>query len=305
LKITLIVNPVASSVKPKGRKAAEAALAGDHELTVVETTSRDHAKALAAQAAAEGAEVVVVLSGDGTLNEAANGLMGTGVALAPLPGGSTNVFARTIGVPNNIAKAAAQLRSSLAQGSIRDMPVGNVNGRRFLFHVGLGYDAEVVAQVEKRASLKRKIGQAIFVYASFATWTRHFDRKNPHFALRFPDGSSVEDGYYAVCMNTSPYTYLGPRGLTLSQDTGPGRGIAALTVRTLSLPTMFALFASAMGTGKRLRANRRVDHHSGLMNFKMVGHRPVPYQVDGDYLGEATELEITYEPEGLRLVAPA
>lgn len=289
----------------KARRAAEGALVDAHDVTIVETKARDHATTLAAEAAAAGAEVVVVLGGDGTVNEAANGLMGTGVALAPLPGGSTNVFARTVGFHKKIGKAAPQLRSALAQGSFRSMSVGVVNGRRFLFHVGLGYDAVVVAQVERRAALKRKIGQAIFVYASFATWFRHFDRKNPHFSLRFSDGTSVDDGFYAICMNTSPYTFFGPRALTLSQDTGPGKGIAAVTVRKLRLGTMLGLFSSAMGSGKRLRANKNVDHHSGLRDFTMVGHRPVAYQVDGDYLGEVEELRITYELDALRLVAPS
>lgn len=304
MKITLIINPIGTSVNAKARRAAEGALADAHDLTIVETKARDHATTLAAEAAASGAEVVVVLGGDGTVNEVANGLAGTNVALAPLPGGSTNVFARTVGFHKKCGKAAAQLRSSLAQGSFRDMSVGVVNGRRFLFHIGLGYDAVVVAQVEKRAELKRKIGQAIFVYASFATWFRHFDRKTPHFALRFPDGTSVDDGFYAICMNTSPYTFFGPRPLTLSQDTGPGKGLAVVTVRKLRPGTMLGLFSSAMGSGKRLRANKNVDHHSGLHELTMVGHRPVAYQVDGDYLGEATELKISYEAKGLRLVAP-
>ena len=153
----------------------------------------------------------------------ANALIGSKVAMAALPGGSTNVFTRTIGMPRNLDKAVAQLRTSLDGGAVRGMPVGNVNGRRFLFHVGIGFDAAVVAQVERRASLKRTIGQAVFVYATMATLLRHFDRKRPGFTMRFPDGTRIK-AFYAVVMNSNPYTYLGRRPLTLTHGRRPRPG---------------------------------------------------------------------------------
>src|SRR3954469_5167944 len=167
MKVMLIINPSASSVDWKSRMAANSALVGDHDLTTVETTKRDDATDLTRQAAEDGVEVVVVLGGDGTLNEAANGLAGTSTALAALPGGSTNVFARTIGMAPKITRAAPQLQAALGQAdTMRTFGLGTVNGpdkttgRHFLFHLGIGYDAEVVAQVERRSTLKRKIGQA-------------------------------------------------------------------------------------------------------------------------------------------------
>ena len=155
MRITLIVNPSASSVTARGRVVITKALAADHDVTVAETARRGHATQLAAEAAARGAEVVVVLGGDGTLNEAANGLAGTTTALAPLPGGSTNVFARTIGLSDDAIEATGILLDALAHGSTRRIGLGSVNGRYFLFHVGIGFDAAVVAEVERRGSLKR------------------------------------------------------------------------------------------------------------------------------------------------------
>jgi diacylglycerol kinase family enzyme len=303
VRVTLVVNPFASSVRPKRRARVEAALAGAHDLAVVETKGRDHATTLAADAAAGGAEVVAVLGGDGTLNEAANGLVGTGTALAALPGGSTNVFARTIGMSHDLGRSLTQLGELLAAGSIRRMPLGAVNGRRFLFHVGLGFDAAVVEQVERRAEAKRKLGQAIFVYATLVTLARHFDRRRSHFAMEFDDSTSV-DGAYAVVMNSNPYTYLGPIPLDLTSDAVPGRGLVAVTVRTVALPTIVGLLTSAMGSGKRLRSNPRVDHRPDLRSFTVRGHGPFPYQVDGDYLGMAEELAVTYEAHALAIVAP-
>src|SRR3954468_17808924 len=144
MKVMLLINPSASSVDWKSRMAANSALVGDHDLTTVETTKRDDASDLAPQAAEDGFDVVVVLGGDGTLNEAANGLAGTSTALAALPGGSTNVFARTIGLPNDPIEATSELLESLAARSIRRVGLGSLNGRYFLFHTGLGFDAAVI-----------------------------------------------------------------------------------------------------------------------------------------------------------------
>ncbi len=302
MKVTLLVNPYASSMSAKKQRLAVETLAANHELSVVSTECRDHATALAAAAAAGGAEVVVVLGGDGTFNEAANGLAGTAAALAPLPGGSTNVFARTIGVPNNLAKAVAQLAASLAAGSIRRMPLGVVNGRRFLFHAGLGFDAAVVGQVERRPALKHRLGQTAFVYATMTTLARHFDLRRSYFTMHF--GETTVPGAYSIVMNSDPYTYLGRIPLNLTEDAVPGRGLVAVTVRTMHLPAVVGLLTSAMGSGKRLRSNPQVDHRPDLLAFTVTGLGPFPYQVDGDYLGLTEALAFSYEPDALAIVTP-
>ncbi len=313
MKLLLLINPSASSVDWKSRMAANSALVGDHDVTTVETTKRNDATSLSAQAAADGFDAVVVLGGDGTLNEAANGLAGTRTALAVLPGGSTNVFARTIGMAPKATRAAVQLRGALARtDSVRTFSLGTVRpspesttGRHFLFHLGVGYDAEVVAQVERRSSLKRKIGQAIFVYASFATYLKHYDHRRPSFALDFPDGTSVEDGFFTICLNTNPYTYLGRRPLSVTPDTGPQRGLVTVTTRKLKVRTLLTLFGSALGTGEVLRRNKNVDYHSDLASLTVRGHKPFPHQVDGDYLGLAETLHVTHGEASIRLIVPS
>ena len=179
MKLLLLVNSSASSVTARARVVIQKALAADHEVTMAETNRRGHATRLAQGAAAEGIDVVVVLGGDGTVNEAANGLAGSHTALAALPGGSTNVFARTIGLPNDPIEATGHLLEALEAGSIRRIGLGVLNGRYFLFHVGFGYDAAVVEQVERRVSIKRWAGHPLFIYAAIATWTKHFDHRHP------------------------------------------------------------------------------------------------------------------------------
>ncbi len=306
MKLMLVVNPYASGVDWKSRMAATQALVVGHDLTTVETTKRDDATAMARQASEDGFDAVVVLGGDGTVNEAANGLVGTRTALAALPGGSTNVFARTIGMALKPARAAPQLQAALARGdeAVRSFKLGTVNGRHFLFHLGVGYDAEVVNQVERRAALKRRIGQAIFVYSSFSTYFRHYDHRRPSFALDFPDGTSVEDGFFTICLNTNPYTYLGRRALCVTPDTGPERGLVTVTTRKLKVRTLLTLFGSALGQGKVLRRNPHVDYRTDLTSLVVRGHKPFPHQVDGDYLGMAEKLEVSHGQASIRLVVP-
>ena len=312
MKVMLLVNPYASGVDWKSRMAANSALIVDHDLTTVETAKRDDATAIARQAAADGFEVVAVLGGDGTLNEAANGLTGTSTALAALPGGSTNVFARTIGMAPKVDRAAPQLLAALAKGDcMRSFGLGTVkadngttNGRHFLFHLGVGYDAAVVAQVERRSEMKRKLGQAVFVYAAFATWFRHYDHRKPSFAMDFPDGVSVDDGFFTICLNTNPYTYLGARPLCVTPDTGPDRGLVTVTTRKLKVTTLRTLFGSALGPGAILRRTKNVDYRTDLTLVTIRGHKPFPHQVDGDYLGEADELRVSHGEASVRLVVP-
>jgi diacylglycerol kinase family enzyme len=305
VKILLIVNTSASSVTARARVVIRKALSADHDVTLAETSRRGHATRLALDAAATGTDVVVVLGGDGTLNEAANGLAGSDTALAALPGGSTNVFARTIGVVDDPIEATGQLLAALARGAIRRVGLGSVNGRYFLFHVGCGFDAAVVAQVERRAGLKRYAGHPLFVYAAFDTWFRHYDRSRPRFGVQFKDGTVVDDGYFAICLNSNPYTYLGTRPLNLAPEADLEHGLTMVTFRSIGFATILRAVASALGRGSRLRRDRRIDYRSDLDGLVVDGHGPFPYQVDGDYLGEADRLEFRHEPDRLCVVMPA
>ena len=304
MKILFLVNSSASSVTPRSRVVIRKALSADHDVTLAETKRRGHATRLAQGAAAAGSEVVVVLGGDGTLNEAANGLAGSKCALAALPGGSTNVFARTIGLPNDPIEATGQLLDALAHRSIRRIGLGSVNGRYFLFHTGVGFDAAVVEQVEKRAELKRYAGHPLFVYAAFATWLRHYDRSRPRFAVEHASGDTIDDAYFTIVMNTSPYTYLGNVPLDLAPELTLDNGLAAVTLRTMRFARTLRIIGSALGNGKLLRRSRWVDHRVDVPGLTIRGFGPVPYQVDGDYLGEVEQLTFRHDPDALDLVLP-
>ena len=264
MKIHLIVNPSASSVTARGRVVITKALAADHEVTVSETVRRGHATRLAAAAAADGADVVVVLGGDGTLNEAANGLAGTATALAAVPGGSTNVFARTLGLPDDPIEATGALLDALTNNAIKRIGLGSVNGRYFLFHVGIGFDAAVVAQVERRSSLKRWANHALFAWAAFDTWLRKYNRKRAHFSVRVEGQSTVDDAMFTVCLNTDPYTFIGTRPFTIAPETSLDRPLSVITLRTLDALPLMRILASALGSGRQLRHNKNVSFHTDV-----------------------------------------
>ncbi len=235
MRVLLLVNSSASSVTARGRVMIQKALSADHDVTLAETSRRGHATRLAQGAAADGVEVVVVLGGDGTLNEAANGLAGSDTALAALPGGSTNVFARTLGLPDDAIEATVVLLEALSHRSIRRVGLGVVNGRYFLFHCGMGFDAAIVARVERRAALKRYASHPLFLFSAFETWFRDYDHTRPRFAVHLPGGDIVDDVYFGLCLNTNPYTYFGTRPLNVAPGTTLDTGLAMVSIRSLEL----------------------------------------------------------------------
>ena len=304
MRLLLIGNPSASSVTPRGRVVIAKALSADHDVSVAGTSRRGHATRLAQGAAADGVEVVVALGGDGTMNEVANGLAGTDTALGVLPGGSTNVFARTIGTVNDPIEATGELLHALARGSTQRIGLGSVNGRYFLFHLGIGLDAEVVRLVELRGQLKRWAGHPLFAWAALQAWSRTYDRSRPRFAVRHPDGTVVDDALFALCQNSNPYTYLGNRPLETNPNATLDRPLAMLSFRDLDLlPTLRYLVEALLG-GDRLVKDPRVVERHDLEKLTISGHGPFPFQADGDYLGEADRLEVTWVPEALTLVRP-
>ncbi len=281
----------------------EKALAADNHLTLASTNRRGHASRLASQAVADGYEVVAVLGGDGTLNEAANGLAGSSVALAPLPGGSTNVFARSIGLSEDPVEAAAILLETLTDAKTTRIGLGQVNGRYFLFHTGVGYDAAVVAQVERRASLKRYANHALYFFAALDTWLLRYDHSNPRFVVQYPDGETVES-MFSIFLNQNPYTYLGTRPFNVAPSATLNTALSGVSLRSLRPIKFLRVAASALGFGREVADHRHVHSYDAITSATVSSDTAFPYQLDGDYLGETTHLEFQYVPDMLSLAMP-
>lgn len=303
LRILFIVNAVASSVTARRRVMIHKALSCDHDVTLAETSRRGHATRLAQSAARDGYDVVVVLGGDGTLNEAANGLAGTNTALATLPGGSTNVFARILGLPDDSVEAAEVLLRAMEAGSIRRIGLGAVEGRYFLFHCGVGFDAAVVEQVERRGPWKRWAGHPLFIYAAIDTWLRRTDRKRPPLRVIGPRGEELARGFFTVVMNANPYTFLGNRPFDIVPDITLDDPLAVVTLEQIGVGTLIPVVMAAMGPGE-VRSRRNVDLRTDMRAAVVEADPPAPYQVDGDHIGASRRLRFTWTPEHLALVVP-
>lgn len=301
LRVLLIVNSFASSVTAKNTVTVHERLSQHHDVQVVETNRRGHATRFAEDAARRGIDVVVAYGGDGTLNEVATGVATTNTALAVLPGGSTNVFARTLGMPNDAIEAVDLIVDALDRDDISSIGLGKANGRYFTFHTGLGYDAAVVKWVEQRAALKRYAGHPLFVLASLKTFFFDFDRKQPHFSLEFNDGTVVNDGYFSVVMNTNPYTYLGNRPLDLVPSTSLSSGLSVVTFKTMKPLHIISTLLSAL-KGGGVKQKPWLDIHTDVKKVTAHHSRSFAYQLDGDYLGEIQNVEFEFVPNALRLV---
>ena len=302
-KIHLVVNPTASSVTPRARVVIGRAFASDADVEVSLTERRGHATELARVAVSSGADVVVVLGGDGTLNEVACALAGSAVRLGVLPGGSTNVFARSLGMSDDPVEATAQLIDSLSDMHANEehMSLGTANGRHFVFHTGVGFDAAVVKEVEKRGHLKRWISHPLFVWSAFRTWAG-YDR-----AARFRVelfGGAVHQSPLTLVLNRDPYTYLGERPVRLAVGADFDTGFAIACFRSLGLVSTLAAAGRALTHPNGLTTGRAVTVERGVKQLIITSSRPFHHQVDGDYIGEVAELRIAHMPASLWVLRP-
>ena len=305
MKVLLLVNPYASGVSSKKNRYIRNLLRGDFELTEKFTAERGHATELARDAAHNGIDVIFVLGGDGTLNEVINGLRGSKVVMAPLPGGSTNVFVRSLGLPAKPVPAAKRLIELLNNWQVSHIGLGSVNDRNFLFHAGVGFDAAVVKQVERKGDLKRWLRHPLYVFKAASTLLRHYRPKTKQIFMA-EEAQLTPVGPMCLVLNTSPYTYLGSRPLNVAPEASLSHELVFVGLKSLGALTLLRLVRKAV-RGKDNRSvsqDKAVDYRTAMTRFALASDNALPWQVDGDYVGEATRWEFAYQPECLWLLDP-
>src|SRR6187397_987912 len=161
-RVLIIVNPYATTVSDRLKNLVVYAHQGRYEVEAVSTEAQNHATEIGREVRDHGYDVVVAFGGDGTLNEVANGLAGTDVPVSVLPGGSTNVVARTLGIPNDVVDATEHLIGLADDFRTQRIDLGRINGRHFVFACGMGLDATVVKRVDSHPGLKARAGQWYF-----------------------------------------------------------------------------------------------------------------------------------------------
>jgi diacylglycerol kinase family enzyme len=213
-RMLVLVNPYATTVSGRLKHLVVYALRGRYEVDSVETEARGHATDLCREAAREGYDVVCAFGGDGTFNEAANGLAGSATPLTCLPGGSTNVFCRILGIPNDVIDATEHLLAMADDWRPRAVDLGAVGERRFLFTAGFGLDASVTRRVDAHPQLKARFGPWFYASAAVAAFNREYVVRPPRLAVEM-DGATFE-GVTAIVQNTTPYTYFARRPIELA-----------------------------------------------------------------------------------------
>ena len=303
-RMLVIVNPYATTVSDRLKNLVVYALQGRYEVEALDTQARDHATELCREAAKEGYDVVVAFGGDGTVNEAANGLIGTETPLTCLPGGSTNVFCRTLGIPNDVVDATEHLLRMADDFHPRRADTGLVNDRHFTFSSGCGLDASVVERVDRHPHLKTRFTKNYFTYAAVTTFARKYLVKPPRVRLE-TDAGSVE-GVTVIVQNSDPFTYYGRRPLRVCEGAGLDTGTISLAVlkraTVLELPTVIPrLFSSS---AERVQRHRQIEGFTDVHNARVTSLAgSFPVQVDGDYIGEFEEVTYGVAPGSLAVVS--
>jgi len=304
--VLVVVNPRATAMSERQRDVLAHALGSSSELQIERTANRGHAAALACRAMRDRVDVVIALGGDGTVNEVANGLLTDGVhdavpALAVVPAGSTNVFARALGLPNDPIEATGVLLDALRHGRRRPISLGRLEDRWFTFTAGIGFDAAIVAAVEKRRARGKRSTHALYARVGVREFLR-WDRRHPMLHLDLPDGSTVDRLFYAVVANCDPWTFLGNRPLRPTPQASFDTGLDLYARRRMG--TVSAVYGFGRMTRKKPKSTGGwgvlLEHD--LPGFVLRADEPMPVQVDGDLLEPREKMQFWSVPRALTVV---
>ncbi|GGK01347.1 diacylglycerol kinase [Pilimelia anulata] len=308
MRALLVVNPKATTTTERTRDVLVRALRSEVDLTVATTRRRGHGGELARQGAADGVDLVVTLGGDGTVNEVVNGLLadadpaGGGSdrrpALAVVPGGSTNVFARAIGLPREPTEGTGAILEALRLGRSRTVGLGRADDRYFVFCAGLGLDAAVIREVERARLRGRTATAGRYLRAAARQYLVELGEE-PALALERP-GEEPDTGLAtALVQNGAPWTYLGDRPIDPNPDASFDKGLDVLGFRGLRSPgSAWAALRMLAGPPRGRHVLRRHD----LSEFAVTSHRPEPFHLDGDYLGERQKVRFLSVPDAVRVI---
>ncbi|MGC4981377.1 diacylglycerol/lipid kinase family protein [Streptomyces sp. DT193] len=320
MRALLVVNPAATTTSARTRDVLIHALASEMKLEVVTTEYRGHARDLGRQAAdSDDIDMVVALGGDGTVNEVVNGLLHRGPdsrvpGLAVVPGGSTNVFARALGLPNDAVEATGALLDALREERERTVGLGlaagtpgtedeSVPSRWFTFCAGLGFDAGVVGRVEQQRELGRRSTHALYLRQVLRQFLDDPHRRHGTITLERPGADPVTDLVLSIICNTSPWTFLGNRPVYAAPKASFDTGLDVLALSRMSTPSV-ARYATQLLTSSPERGphgKHAVTLHD-LADFTLHSKVPLPLQMDGDHLGLRTSVTFTGVRRALRVI---
>lgn len=300
----LIVNPHATTTSDNTPEQVTRSLAGLVDLDVEHTRHRGHARELAA--AADGG-LVLVLGGDGAVNEAVNGLMARAQAQRPvigvIPGGGANVFARALGLPVQTEAAINKVKDLIRGDTYRTIGLGLAADRYFTFSAGLGLDAEVVHQVDQLRNKGSRESASLYLRAMLRQLYRGTDRRVPALTLE-RDGQPPTAGLFmSIVTNRSPWTYFRGRALLPAPDPDFNSGLDLLGLRRVRTATLLGVVGQMLWIRSRPPRGRHLLSLLGAASFTLRSLRPIAFHVDGEYLGETDAAQFRFVPHAIRVVA--
>lgn len=312
VRALLVVNPRATTTTAAGRDVLTHALASELELEVLVTRYRGHAAEATATAVQDGVQLVIAHGGDGTVNEVVNGVMvgcggpevaadpDCGPAIAIVPGGSANVFARALGIPRDPVEATGGILAALAERRVRTVGLGRADERWFTFNAGMGWDADVVADVERARAEGQEATPARYVITAARQYFRQ--RRHPKsMTVQVPGADPVTDVRLVFVCNTSIWTYLGPRAIRTNPTADFSLGLGLFALRHLGLTTLLPVLVEVLRSDGDPRG-RHVVRNDAVTKVRVTSPEPVALQVDGDYLGTRREVDFLSVPKALRVV---
>jgi diacylglycerol kinase family enzyme len=290
----LIVNPHASRVTPDLTLAVERELAASGEVETLLTERPAHAAELAAEASQK-YDRIFVYSGDGGYNEVVNGLVAD-VPVGFVPGGSTSVLSRALGLPRDPVAAARVL----AQGAKpRRISLGRVNGRRFTFSAGLGLDAELVRRVEALGRESgRRAGDVAFARTLLGILAQQRGRFDP--AMEVVGVGRVA---FALIANGDPYSYVGRFPLRVAPRARFELGLDLVAPRSLRARVLPQV-AWWVLAGRGQERSRHLLYVHDADELRILCDAPLPLQVDGEDLGDVAEAHFEAERDALQVLTP-
>lgn len=309
VRALLIVNPQATTTTPRARGVIVGALAREIDLDVAETRYREHATELARSAAERGYGLVLTLGGDGTVNEAVNGLLATPEGLprpryAAIPGGSANVFVRALGLPGDPIEATGAVLAALRTGRERQVGLGRVTSglddRYFTFCAGFGWDADVVHQVERERRSGRRATPTLYTEVALRLFFQGGIR-DPSLRISTPGRTPLDGAYFALVTNTTPWTYAGSAPIQPTPRCRFELGLDAFALtRCDAFTTARVLQQMFSRRGVPARGDGYVSWHDET-ELQITSTHPRAFQIDGEYLGDREQVNCRSIPKALRI----
>jgi diacylglycerol kinase family enzyme len=314
VRAVLIVNPNATSTTAAGRDLLAHALESRLRLTVEHTNHRGHAVEIAEQAVRDGVDVIIVHGGDGTVNEVVNGLLGKPgplplgdvPAVAVVPGGSANVFARSLGIPSDPTMATnllIDLLSDYQRNRVwRRIGLMDCGERWGVFTAGMGVDGEVVAAVESRRRKHKGVTATRYISAAVPALLRSA-RREPTLTLHLPGRPPVSGVHFVFVSNASPWTYANTRPVWTNPDCGFETGLGIFATTSMSVWRNLGLVRQMVSKRPKLKAKHLI-RDDDVESVRITSDTPIASQIDGDFIGLRDEMTFRSVPQALSVVAP-